>query len=84
MNIASYFISTVLYCSAGLIPSFTHLQQLSYFLMLCCTADTRPWPLLTNDGFTEEELKKRREENRARRKRFRDRENDRDHFRGKN
>ncbi|XP_064118039.1 uncharacterized protein LOC135223517 [Macrobrachium nipponense] len=44
----------------------------------------RPWPLLTNDGFTEEELRQRKEEDLLRRKRHRDREMDRQHYRDKN
>ncbi|XP_042860241.1 uncharacterized protein LOC122246053 [Penaeus japonicus] len=42
----------------------------------------KPWPLLTNEGLTPEEIEKRNVERRARRERHKDRQRDRDSRRG--
>ena len=53
-----------------------------FFFLTVVGTKNRPWPLLTNEGLTEEELEIRRRERRARIERQRDRDRNRDTRRG--
>ncbi|XP_068247551.1 uncharacterized protein [Palaemon carinicauda] len=74
------FSSSAICCRGRLVHCCQNPNNHGYYVV----PSKRPWPLLTNDGLTEEELKKMREEDLARRKRHRDREMDRDHYRNRN